>query len=171
MFINNINVHTLDGHPIIRILVTSHRKHLQDGNIIIMLLLLLLCFSARNCRWKHVYFMYTIQVSNVFSWCYMQSSWWRQYMIWGALELYNLSTWVLNMQRHCLCHMWQASGKGFKSLFFSVQVFSEETHSIFYIYICQEFVDGDEFVMHVLACFDLDIIRFLNQTLAHELDS
>jgi hypothetical protein len=26
-------------------------------------------------------------------------------------------------------------------------------------------VDGDEFVMHVLACFDLDIIRFLNQTL------
>ena len=32
-------------------------------------------------------------------------------------------------------------------------------------------MDGDEFVMHVLACFDLDIIRFLNQTFAHELDS
>lgn len=41
----------------------------------------------------------------------------------------------------------------------------------FFLYICQEFVDGDEFVMHVLACFDLDIIRFLNQTFAHELDS
>jgi hypothetical protein len=59
------------------------------------------------------------------------STWFGQYIIWEAL-CYIISSWILNMQRQYLCHMWRASGKRLISHnFFNWTSF----HSIFY-YLC-----------------------------------